>query len=130
MVTLEAALRTEGDATIIILRGELDVANYAELRDLVNGAQSGAAAGGRLLIDLSRCTFMDSSVLGLLVDIHRRSHERGTAFALFTSTNETLLRLLEITKLDEFFVMADSVDSWLQAHAPERASGWAAEVRQ
>jgi len=89
----------EGGIRAVAVAGELDQATVPELQralDEVIEAESGA-----LLIDLSDCSFIDSSGLAALVSARERvtsADERG--FAICCGSPQ-VLRLLEITGLDK-----------------------------
>ena len=60
----------------------------------------------RLVIDLSKVTFMDSSGLRVLLTTHRRAEEAGRSFALVKG-GDTVNRLLEVTGLSERLELLD-----------------------
>ena len=76
--------------------GELDVATAPALRDALRRA---AATGCSLVVvDLSGVTFVDSTVLGVLVEVHRAlAPERGLRLVGATGLP---LRALQLTGLD------------------------------
>ncbi len=104
--------RTEGTTLVVTPHGELDIATYVDLRDAVDAVQKDSPDADGLVIDLSATTFMDSSALGLLIGLHRRAAQVGTRFGLVGVTNPTVLRLLDVTKLDEVFEIYTSMDDW------------------
>src|SRR5215210_4070954 len=70
-----AEVRRDGDAVVVRLRGELDLANVERLRDVLLDAARGDAA--RLVVDLGDVIFLDSTALGALVQAHRALGERA-----------------------------------------------------
>ena len=54
----------EGDAVVIYVRGEIDMATAARLRDAI---EPHLGPGQTIVLELSGVTFMDSSCLGVLV---------------------------------------------------------------
>jgi len=101
--------RVEGDVIAVRVSGELDLATVGDLEETVEGALSENCGG--LLIDLTDCGFVDSSVLSLLVQVHRRIdgfiHPR---FAV--AAGEQPLELLRLTRLDqEISVFANEADA-------------------
>jgi anti-sigma B factor antagonist len=69
-----AAVWRDGDAVVVHLRGELDLANVERVREvLLEAARSDAA---RLVVDLGEVTFLDSTALGALVQARRALDER------------------------------------------------------
>lgn len=73
---LEGAIveTTIGGIVVFSLHGEHDVSTVADLRQRVHAAETGDAAA--LMFDLSATSFMDSSVLSVMVfaEKHLRSH--------------------------------------------------------
>jgi anti-sigma B factor antagonist len=63
---------------IVLPRGELDIATADRLRSAVDGL-NGAR---RLVLDLRGLSFIDSSGLRLLVEIHRRARRDGLDLSL------------------------------------------------
>jgi anti-sigma B factor antagonist len=61
------------EAIVIAPEGELDFARDAEFRDALSRAEAASA----VVVDLSSVSFIDSSGLGALVDLHTRlRHDR------------------------------------------------------
>lgn len=82
-----------GDAHIVSLRGELDLATSVGLADwLVK------VSGSTVVIDLDQLTFMDSSGLGAIVLARNRLIEKGDLLVL-TRPRANVRRLFEITGL-------------------------------
>src|SRR5690349_14424209 len=66
--------RLDGPATIVELHGEHDVETAARLRAAIEGAPAGTG----IVIDLTDCSFADSSIIEELL----RAADRHTAFAV------------------------------------------------
>ncbi len=60
-------LAGEGDQPTLMLGGELDLAAVSQI--VTTGTACLAGEPSRLVIDLSRVTFIDSSVLGAFIDL-------------------------------------------------------------
>ena len=58
------------EPTVIAPVGDLDITSAGELRTAL--ADWPASARGGLLLDLSRVTFIDSSGLGVVLEVHER----------------------------------------------------------
>lgn len=89
---------TDGVRAVAVI-GELDQATLPELQRALDEVID--AGSGALLIDLSDCSFIDSSGLAALVSARERvtsADDRG--FAICCGTPQ-VLRLLEITGLDK-----------------------------
>jgi anti-sigma B factor antagonist len=100
------------DGSVVVeLAGELDLYNAEELRSALHDAAARKPA--RLVIDLSGVEFIDSTALGVLVEIRRRLENRR-AF-LLASAGRDVRRTLEVSGLDRHFGVHDSVDAALAA---------------
>jgi anti-anti-sigma factor len=87
----------EGREIILVLAGEIDPHTAPELENEVSRVLG--ADADRLVFDLERVRFIDSSGLRVFISTHREVTERGGTFAL-RSPSETTVRLLEVTGLD------------------------------
>ena len=92
------------ETTIVALEGEIDLATVPDAERLIADAEAGQP--GRLVIDLSAVTFMDSSGLRVLLTAHRRAEEAGRGFALVRGS-DTVNRLLDVTGLTERLEVLD-----------------------
>jgi anti-sigma B factor antagonist len=89
----------DGDTRAVAVAGELDQATVPELQRVLDEVIDTGSGG--LLIDLSGCSFIDSSGLAALVSARERltgAEERGFAIC---GGSPQVLRLLEITGLDK-----------------------------
>lgn len=94
----EVRNETAGEAVeIVVLQGEHDLGTVPQVRE----ALAAASAGGKsLLVDLSSATFVDSSILGALLEARRSAVEAGRGFAVACSGDaEPVRRVLEVTGL-------------------------------
>ena len=83
---------------MLTIEGEHDLSTAPALRrqldDLID-------RGEATIVDLSQATFIDSSVLGAILDARRRAGEAGVGFEVAQSENGTkaVTRVLDITGL-------------------------------
>jgi len=90
------------DVAVVELSGELDIAATAAVRSLVDDA-----AGGRaLVLDLSRVTFVDSSILKELLRAGAELERHETRLVL-AGIGPVVRRLLELTRTTELFTLVD-----------------------
>src|SRR5205809_761910 len=61
---------TAGDVIVVVVEGEHDIYTAPTLRERLDEALS---HGGGIVVDLTAATFVDSSVLGALLDARRRA---------------------------------------------------------
>lgn len=107
--------RIDAGVVAVTVCGELDLATAGALEEAVKGALS--EGSGPLLIDFTSCGFIDSSVLSVLVKVHRQLVDFTPArFAVVA--REQPLEVLRLTRIDEeipvFATLADALDA-LQA---------------
>ena len=93
--------RQESDVTILAVSGELDLASADQLDKAIRDAEQSATRW--IVIDLDDLSFMDSTVLSLLLHARRRSREDGTRLRFVRSRHEQVTRLLSITDTTELF---------------------------
>jgi anti-sigma B factor antagonist len=88
--------------SLLLLRGELDLAAAAMLRTRVE-----AAAGSGLIIDLREVTFIDSSALRELLNARQALELCGSRLVL-SGVPASVRRLLAMTGTTGLFEMADT----------------------
>ena len=111
-----------GVATIEV-RGELDLATVGELATVVDRALNPGPKS--LAIDLTRCAFIDSSVLSLLLDLRARlgnSDRPRLAVVADGQPHDQPLRVLRLTGLDAEIPVFASLPDALTALEPAAAS--------
>jgi anti-sigma B factor antagonist len=92
--TLNLTHRRDGDASVLTVAGEVDIATAPQLRSAIDEILDDGA--GALWIDLCRTTFMDSSGLQVLFASHARTEKSGRRLAIVCPPGP-VRRLLEIT---------------------------------
>lgn len=91
---------TRGVVTVTI-HGELDLLSAPTLRDQIADVRADKPSG--IVIDLSQMEFMDSSGLGVLVQLARQANEEGWELSLREPSSERVQRLFDITKTRSLF---------------------------
>ena len=100
-------LVTENMETVIIAPARLIAENRVAFRaDALDAVDRAAAASGSVVVDLAATTEIDSSGLGLLVLIQKRSREKGLKTVL-RGTGKAVRSMLVVTKLEMLFTMQD-----------------------
>lgn len=83
--------------TLITFSGEHDLNTAPDLRDRLDAA---LAKEVPIVIDLSGAAFIDSSILGAVLDARRQAEERELGFAVALSDGaQPVERVLEVTGL-------------------------------
>jgi anti-sigma B factor antagonist len=97
--TGEFALERTDDAGLAVLTisGEHDLSTAPELRRRLDGLLD---EGTATVVDLSPATFIDSSILGVILDGRRRAADAELGFAVVHSNGaDAVDRVLEVTGL-------------------------------
>jgi anti-sigma B factor antagonist len=100
-----------GTACVVRLGGELDLYNAAQVGMAL--ADACAQAPERLVVDLEKVEFIDSTALGVLIETRTKLDNRG-GFLLAAPGLQTR-RALEISGLDKLFAVHDTVPEALVA---------------
>ena len=92
----------EIDATthVVNVAGEVDLYSAPELKERVLSAID--AGKTRIVVDLSKTTFIDSTTLGVLVGARKRLREHDGSLAV-VCVDDDKLALFEMTGLDRVF---------------------------
>ena len=106
-----AGIERTGDAVVVSLAGELDLYNADEVREALFAECERAPE--RLVVDLSRVVFIDSTALGVLIEA-RTKLPNSAGFLLAAPALETK-RALEISGLDRHFTLHVTRESALGA---------------
>jgi anti-sigma B factor antagonist len=96
--TGELALeRNDSGVAVLTISGEHDLSTAPSLRRRLDGLlEEGVAT----VLDLSPATFIDSSILGVILDGRRRAAEANIGFAVARSNgSDAVDRVLEVTGL-------------------------------
>jgi len=86
------------DVVVVVVEGEHDIYTAPTLRERLDEA---LGRGGGIVVDLTGATFVDSSVLGALLDARRRAIEAGQGYVVCAgdSVEPGVQRILDITGL-------------------------------
>jgi anti-sigma B factor antagonist len=99
---------------VIELGGEVDLYTAPEFKErLVQVIEDGKK---RLVVDLSKATFIDSTTLGVLVGGVKRLRPTGGSLSL-VCTDQNISKIFEITGLDRVFPIYKSRDEALAGAA-------------
>lgn len=90
----------EQDIEIVEIAGRLTLVDVAQARDkLKDIAQQGA---GKMIIDLSQTTFMDSGGLSVLISAYKAVQSRNGRLVL-AAPSASIQSLIELTRLQHIF---------------------------
>src|SRR5271165_6832250 len=92
------------DSTVLVLHGPLLLGNFFPFQTMVR-----SETANLLIIDVADMPYIDSAGIGCLVGAHisRQGHGRKL---VIVGANERLLTSLKVTKVDQLFVFATTVE--------------------
>lgn len=93
--------------SVVKVEGEVDLFNSQDLKsDVENLINSGKV---KLILDMTKVSYIDSSGLGILVGINKRARMRG-GFLRLAALPPDIKHLFEMTKLDKIFDIYPTVE--------------------
>jgi anti-sigma B factor antagonist len=111
-MTLDIGTSTRGAATVLSVRGDIDISTAPQLLRAL--AELVGPARECLILDLSGVAFLDSSALGALVGAQKEIAAAGGLLTVVCS-NPKVLRIFSITRLTEVIDVVGSVEDALAA---------------
>ena len=87
----------DGDVQLIVARGEIDASTVPLLSSALQAALE--QGGGRVVVDLSQVSFIDSAGLSVLLNALRRLTRQGRALAIACQEHGSVHKLLAILEL-------------------------------
>jgi anti-anti-sigma factor len=112
MGELDVRNQTLGGCLIVRVAGGLDVATAPSLHEHILGQL--ALGKTKIVIDMSRVPFVDSTGLSALIVVHHEATARGGSVRL-ACAHRSVLRVIQITRLDRLFELYDDVCDALEA---------------
>jgi anti-sigma B factor antagonist len=104
----------DDDAHVVAVTGEIDLFTAPEFKQRVTAPIE--AGRTRVVVDLTRTTFIDSSSLGVLIGAHRRLKRNNGSLAVVCD-NQAIVKTFRITGLDSVFSLVPTLDEALADHA-------------
>jgi anti-sigma B factor antagonist len=103
-----------GDVIVVVVEGEHDIYTAPTLRDRLDEA---IGRGGGIVVDLTGATFVDSSVLGALLEARRRALAAGQGFVVCVgqAVEPGVQRILDITGLVPVLPVINGREAAVQA---------------
>lgn len=103
---LEVKTKVEGSVTLIKLKGQVDLTNGYQLREVIEEQLAEGAI--KLLIDTKDLNFIDSSCLGILVSSLKKIREAEGFLVIVV--NPYVERLITVAGLGSIFDIEDTVE--------------------
>ena len=103
-----------GDVVVVRVEGEHDIYTAPTLRERLDEA---LGRGGGVVVDLTAATFVDSSILGALLDARRRAQtgEIGFVVSVGAAVEPGVQRILDITGLVPVLPVIDELEAAIAA---------------
>ena len=114
--------RTDAGISVLTISGEHDLNTAPDLRRRLGELMDG---GESVVVDLSPASFVDSTILGVILEGRRAAIEAGRGFAVAQGNGtEAVARVLEITGLRDELPVHGTMDSALEdASTPVSGEG-------
>ena len=110
-MNLDLETSTQGDTSVVSLRGEIDVYTAPRLRQaLIDLVSQGATD---IVVDMDKVDFLDSTGLGVLVGGLKRVKSNDGDLRLVV-TQDRIMKIFDITGLSKVFPINGSLDEALQ----------------
>jgi anti-sigma B factor antagonist len=98
---MEHAVREEGGALVVTLRGTVDLEHSPVAREVLLDSVERAKV---VLVVLTEVTYMDSSGVASLVEAYQAARTRQGRFGL-VAVGPRILRVLQLARLDRVFTI-------------------------
>ena len=112
MDPLDCTVEDLADATVVRVRGEVDMVNAPSLREVLIDVLS-AKPSTHLIVDLGGVDFLDSTGISVLVGAHRRVTANGGWFTAVVAT-PMVRKTLQVTGLLRAWRVTGSVEDALE----------------
>lgn len=107
-MTTMSATTLCGTGPVVVVDDELDVATLPRVKAAVDEALLDQPY--RLVVDLSRCPFVDAAAMAMLLEAHRTACRYGGQLVLH-GCSPRVLRLLSLTGLGRVFFLSSDAQS-------------------
>ena len=108
---MELKIRKNAEIYIIDVFGEMDLYNSYKLKELVNKMIEKNVK--KIVINLEKTEYMDSSGIGALIYIFSTTKKQNVGCCI-NGVKGTVRKVIELTKLTDFFVMSQDVNEAIQ----------------
>lgn len=108
---MEITISDQSGVKVVAISGEVDLSTSPKVRDALLDC---IFAGSTVVVDLSQVAYIDSSGVASLVEAFQNAKTRKQGFAL-ASVGATPMRVLKLARLDQVFVINDTVDDAVAA---------------
>lgn len=110
-------LRVQGEATIVEVAGEIELANTPRLREILGRAcEPIDNRAPQVIVEMSGVSFIDSSGVGVLVGALKRARAQGGTLVL-VGCGVRVRRVFEIAGLLDALGCVESLEAALEANS-------------
>jgi len=106
-VNNECVSETLGDYVLVRLKGEVDLSWSREVRQAILSA---LGATGKVGVELSQVSYIDSSGIAALVEGFQNARGKGQQFGLVAVSN-AVMAVLQLARLDRVFPIFPDLDT-------------------
>lgn len=110
---MDIGITEHGGLNVVAIAGEVDLSTSPKVREALLGCISG---GKGVIVDLSEVAYIDSSGVASLVEAFQTAKSKALGFAL-AQVSDTPMRVLKLARLDQVFVIYDTLDDAIAAMA-------------
>lgn len=111
---MELKLRNMSGVTVIEIEGEIDLFHAGKLKKLVTTLFEKNV--NRVIINMQKITYVDSSGIGALLHIFSESKKRNLRI-FFSNIHGSVKKVIELTKLTGYFPIIDDVEDAVRQFA-------------
>jgi anti-sigma B factor antagonist len=104
---MELKLKKHEDIYVIEVHGEMDLYNAGKLKELFQKMLEKQIK--KYIVDFQHCEYIDSTGVGTLIGMFSVAKQKQLQFFL-TSVQGTVLKVLTLTKLHEYFPLAPTIE--------------------
>lgn len=104
---MELSMRKSGEVYIVDVKGEMDLYNAHQLKDLVTKMMEKNIKN--FVINLENVEYIDSTGIGALIAICNTLKKQDSKLAI-SGVHGSVKKVIELTKLTAFFPLASSLE--------------------
>lgn len=108
---MELSMRKSGETYIVDVKGEMDLYNAHQLKELVNKMLEKKI--NSFVINMEAVEYIDSSGVGSLIAICNTLKKQSAKLAI-SGVHGSVKKVIELTKLTTFFPLANSLEDALK----------------
>ncbi len=101
---------------LVQVSGEVDLSNVAAVMEAI--ASAGTSDAPRIVLDLTRTTYLDSAGIAMLFRLAERLGHRRQELRLVVPADAPVRAVLEMTRVETVIDIADSLDDLEEARRP------------